>query len=116
MAWLWLVSPFVLIALIARDPVLRAGVAQHHRRCQVAGWSGAVAMCLGVAVVPGLLGTLLFLVGTPLCGLAVWLRGEDDDDDDDGGDPPPIDWGEFEGAFWGYVRSRGRRPRTPTAR
>jgi hypothetical protein len=40
-------------------------------------------MCLGAALTPSALGTVMFSVGTPLAGLAVWLH-EDDDDGDDG--------------------------------
>ena len=89
-------------------------VAVDDRRHTHAGVTGARPPPL-VIVVPGLLGTFLFILGTPLAGLAVWLRGDEDDGDDDGDDPPPVDWGEFEGAFWTYVRSR-RRPRTPAGR
>jgi hypothetical protein len=119
LGWLWLASPFVVIALISHDPELLALVCAHHGRCQVLGWTGAAIMLLGVALVPGPVGSVMFVIGTPLVGLAVWARG---DDGDDGGerppDVPPIDWGEFERSFWAYVRGRGGRsgrPRTPSA-
>jgi hypothetical protein len=122
--WLWLGSPFVVIALISHDRRLLRQVSVHHSGCLTAGWTGVVMMCLGVALMPSLLGTLMFWVGTPMAGLAVWLRRDGDDDGGGGGggggpDIPPIDWDEFERSFWAHVRRRGpssRRPRTPAAR
>jgi hypothetical protein len=118
LGWLWLVSPFIVIAVIAHDPELLALVSAHHRRCQLAGAAGAAIMLLGVMVVPGPFGTLMFVIGTPMAGLVVWTRR----DDGGGGeepppDVPPIDWDEFERSFWSHVRRRGgppRRPRTPS--
>jgi hypothetical protein len=107
--WLWLASPFVVIGLISHDPELLALVSEHHKRCRAIGWSGAAVMLLGVMLVPGPIGTIMFLIGTPAAGLAVWMRR---DDGGDGGNPPPdvppIDWGEFERSFWAHVRGRGR--------
>jgi hypothetical protein len=117
LGWLWLASPFALIGLISHDPHLLALVSKHHRRCQVIGWSGAAIMLLGVMLVSGAAGDLMFIIGTPLVGLAVWACG----DDGDGGEPsdvPPIDWDDFERSFWAHVRRRGgppRRPRAPSA-
>ncbi len=120
MGWLWLGSPFVVIAVIAHDRRLLRQVAVHNTECLAAGWTGLAMMCLGVALMPGVLGTLMFWVGTPLAGLAVWLR-RDGGGGGGGDDPdvPPIDWDEFERSFWADVRRRGRvprRPRTPSAR
>jgi hypothetical protein len=119
--WLWLGSPFVVIALISHDPRLLRQVALHHTGCLTAGWAGVAMMCVGVALMPNLLGAVMFWVGTPLAGLAVWLRRDDDDGGGGGGGPdiPPIDWDDFERSFWAHVRRRGsspRRPRTPSAR
>jgi hypothetical protein len=117
--WLWLGSPFVVIALISHDRRLLHQVTVHHSGCLTAGWTGVVMMCLGVALMPSLLGTLMFWVGTPVAGLAVWLRGDDGEGGENGPDVPPIDWDEFERSFWAHVRrgARGpRRPRTPSAR
>ncbi len=116
---MWLASPFVVIAVISHDRRLLRQIALHHTGCLMAGWTGVAMMCLGVALLPGLLGTLMYWVGTPLAGLAVWLR-RDDGGGGGGGEPdvPPIDWDEFERSFWAHVR-RGRtprRPRTPTSR
>jgi hypothetical protein len=111
--WLWLVSPFVVIGLIAQDARLQALVAEHYERCRAIGCAGAAAMLLGVVLVPGPVGVLMFVIGTPAVGLAVWRRG------DDGGDGPPdvapIDWDEFERLFWAHIRrNRPRgRPRIP---
>lgn len=120
LGWLWLASPFVLIAVITQDQRLRELVAQHYERCRAAGWAGAAMMMLGTMVVPGPLGRLMFWIGTPLVGLVVWLRpDEGDDGGEEGPDVPPVDWGEFERSFWAHVRRRGRppqRPRTPSAR
>lgn len=117
--WLWLISPFVVIGVILHDQRLRELVALHHRRCLVAGWAGVALMLLGVMVVAGALGSVMFVLGTPLAGLVVWTGPDDGDDGgDDGPDPPPVDWDEFERSFWAHVRRRGsrpRRPRTPTA-
>jgi hypothetical protein len=119
--WLWLGSPFVVIAVISHDRRLLALLAAHHSGCVAAGWTGVVMMCLGVATMPATLGSLMFWVGTPMAGLAVWLRRDDDGGGGGGDDPdvPPVDWDEFERSFWADVRRRGRRargPRTPSAR
>lgn len=117
--WLWLGSPFVVIAVISHDPRLLRQVAVHHTGCLALGWSGVGMMCLGVALMPNPLGSAMFWVGTPLAGLAVWLRRDDGGGGggDDDPDVPPIDWDEFERSFWAHVRGRGgRRPRTPAAR
>ena len=58
----------------------------------------------------------LFWVGTPLAGLAVWLRRDGGGGDNgDGPDVPPVDWDEFERSFRAHVRPSSR-PRTPSAR
>jgi hypothetical protein len=113
--WLWLVSPFVVIALISHDRRLLHQVTVHHSGCLIAGWSGVVMMCLGAALMPELLGTLMFWLGTPMAGLAVWLRRDDGGGGGGGDEPdvPPIDWDEFERSFWAHVRRRGRAPRGP---
>lgn len=120
LGWLWLGSPFVVIALISHDRRLLAQVAAHHTGCLAAGWTGVVMMCLGVALMPAPLGTAMFWLGTPLAGLAVWLR-RDDGDDGGGEDPdfPPVDWDEFERSVRAHTRRRDRpprRPRTPSGR
>jgi hypothetical protein len=114
LGWLWLGSPFVVIIVISSDRRLLAHVAAHHTRCVAAGWTGAAMMCLGVMIVPDPLGAAMFWVGTPLAGLAVWLR-RDGGDGGGGDDPdvPPVDWDEFERSFWAHVRRRGRPPRGP---
>jgi hypothetical protein len=119
LGWLWLVSPFAVIALISHDQRLLRLVALHHRRCLAAGWTGVIVMLLGATVVPGPVGSVMFCLGTPLAGLAVWLRRDGGDDGgEDGPDALPPDWDDFERAFWAYVRRRGsppRRPRAPSA-
>ena len=114
--WLWLASPFVLITVISHDHSLLARVAAHHTECMVIGWSGVAMMLLGVMVVPDPLGPVMFWIGTPLAGLAVWLR-RDGDDGGGGEDPdvPPVDWDEFERSFRAHVRRRGRTPHRPRA-
>jgi len=120
LGWLWLGSPFVVIALISHDRRLLAQVAAHHTGCLAAGWTGVVMMCLGVALMPAPLGTAMFWLGTPLAGLAVWLRRDDGDDGgEDDPDVPPVDWDDFERSFHAHVRRRDRppdRPRTPSGR
>ena len=119
LGWLWLASPFAVIGVISHDARLRAQVATHHTKCLTAGWCGVAMMVLGVTVLPGVLGAATFWIGTPLAGLAVWLR-RDDGGGGEGDDPdvPPVDWDEFERSFWAHVRRRGnpRRPRTPSTR
>ena len=120
LGWLWLGSPFVVIGLISHNQRLLGQVAAHHAGCVAAGWTGVVMMCLGVALMPAALGSVMFWVGTPMAGLAVWLRRDDDDGGGEGDDPdvPPVDWDAFERSFWAHVRRRGRPrgPRTPSAR
>jgi hypothetical protein len=120
LGWVWLLSPFVVIAVISHDPELLALVAAHHKRCRAVGWTGVAIMLLGVALIPSAVGSIMFLLGTPLAGLVVWVI-RDDGDDGDGSPPdmPPINWGEFERSFWAYVRGRNgrsRHPRIPSAR
>jgi hypothetical protein len=117
--WLWLASPFAVIGLISHDRGLLAVVSAHHIRCRAIGWSGVALMLLGVAVVPGWAGWMLYLIGTPLAGLVVWgLRDDGDGGWGPGPDVPPINWGDFERSFWAYVQRPGRssRPRVPSAR
>ena len=64
LGWLWLVSPFAVIALISHDPELLALVSAHHRRCRAVGWTGAAIMLLGVTLIPGPIGSLLFNAGS----------------------------------------------------
>jgi hypothetical protein len=122
LGWLWLASPFAVIGLIARDRGLLALISAHHGRCQAIGWTGTAMMLLGVAFIQGAFGTILFFLGTPLAGLAVWGlpgggdRGDDGADGNGGGDGgdggdgppglPPVDWDEFERSFWGHVHGR----------
>lgn len=116
LGWVWLSSPFALIALVSRNPSLQRLVASHYAHFLAAGWTGAVMMFVGAAVVPGPLGTAMFTVGTPLTGLVVFLRR--DDGDDGGGDEadgPPVDWNEFERSFWTHVRG-DRSPHRPPGR
>lgn len=118
LGWLWLATPFMLISVISHDARLLALVAKHNRRCRRVGWAGAATMLLGVMLVPGPVGALMFVLGTPVTGLVVWARGDDDDDGDDGPpDVPPIDWDEWERSL-GPDAGRGHspgRPRAPAA-
>ena len=121
LGWLWLASPFVLIAVISRDSNMRQLIASHHVRCRAIGSAGVAAMFVGVALLPDELGSMLFGVGTPLTGLLVWTRRDDGDDGGEEGRPNdlPPDWGEFERSFWAYVRGGKRSsgpPRTPARR
>lgn len=108
LVWVWLASPFVVIAVITHDPDLRRLVAIHYSRCQAAGVAGVAMMCLGAALTPSWPGTLLILLGAPLSGLVVWRRG---DDGEDGGeeppDVPPIDWDALERSLRAPARLRG---------
>ena len=114
LGWLWLISPFVVIAVIAHDPDLQRGVANHLAQARVAGCIGALMMFLGAVVVPGAFGATMFALGTPLVGLLAFIRRDDGDDGgEDGPDTPPVDWDEFERSFWGHVRHGGRSPRRP---
>lgn len=113
LAWLWLGTPFAVIALIARDEELRTLVAVHYTRCRAAGWTGAVMMCVGAVMMPHVLGTMMFIIGAPLSGLAVWLRDDGWDDGGESPDVPPFDWETFERSFWAHVRRQHRQPRRP---
>lgn len=116
LGWLWLASPFVLIAVISRDSNMRELVAVHTGRCRALGVAGVAAMFLGVALLPDEIGTMLFGIGTPLTGLLVWTRRDDGDDGgEEGPAEPPPDWGDFERSFWDYVRRRNRPPSRPQA-
>ena len=115
--WLWLGSPFVLIAVISRDSDMRGLIAAHHRRCRAIGWFGAAAMFLGAALLPGTFGSMLFGVGTPLVGLIVWTPRDDGAGGGEGGpDEVPPDWDGFERSFWAHVRRRDQPPSRPRAR
>ena len=114
LGWLWLVSPFVLIAVIAHDRELQRFVADNLFQARVAGCAGAVMMFLGAMVVPGAIGATMFALGTPLVGLLAFLRRDDPDDGgEDGPDEPPPDWDEFERSFRAHVHRRQRQPRRP---
>jgi hypothetical protein len=116
LGWLWLASPFALIAVISRDAQMRELVAVHSKRCRAIGWAGVVAMFLGVALLPDEPGSMLFGVGTPLSGLVVWTHRDERDDlgDAEPQDLPP-DWGEFERSFRAYADRRERPPSRPHA-
>jgi hypothetical protein len=102
--------------MISRDHRLVKLVALYHGRCLIAGWTGVMLMLLGAMIVAGSAGSVMFCLGTPLAGLAVWLRrGGGDDGGGEGPDIPPFDFDDFERAFWAYVRRRGSRPRSPRA-
>lgn len=120
LGWLWLATPFILIGVISHDRNMRELIAEHRWRCHAIGWAGVAAMYIGVAVLPGAAGTMLYGIGAPLSGLIVWTSR---DGRDDGGekhpDGIPPDWDDFERSFRDYVmrRSRGpRRPRAPASR
>jgi hypothetical protein len=115
LGWIWLGTPFVVIALISHDEQLRMLLNVYYTPCRAAGWTGAVMMCVGAVIMPQALGTVMFIVGTPLSGLAVWLRNDGGDDGGEGSDVPPVDWDAFERSFWAHVRSQRRRPRRPRA-
>jgi hypothetical protein len=117
--WLWLFSPFLVIGAIALEPRLLKLVGRHHTVCRRAGWCGLGMLLLAVCGVSGWIGQVMFLVGTPLVGLAVWRLP---DDRNDGGEDapavvPPFDWDDFERAFRAHVRTghRPQRPRSPSA-
>jgi hypothetical protein len=115
LGWLWLVSPFVLIAVIAHDRELQTAVAERLPQVRAVGAAGALMMFLGAMVVPGAVGATMYALGTPLVGLLVFLRRDErDEGGEDGPDEPPPDWDEFERSFWAHVRRR-RRPRSPSA-
>jgi hypothetical protein len=115
LGWLWLGTPFAVIALISHDEQLRRLVAVHYTRCRVAGWTGVVMMCVGAVIMPQVLGTMMFLIGAPLSGLAVWLRNDGWDDGGESSDVPPFDWDAFERSFWAHVWHQRRQPRRPRA-
>jgi hypothetical protein len=118
LGWLWLGTPFAVIGLISQNEQLRTLVAVHYTRCRAAGWTGVLMMCLGAVIMPDTLGTMMFFIGAPLSGLAVWLRNDGWDDGGESSDLPPFDWDAFERSFWAYVRGQRRhptRPRTPSA-
>lgn len=117
LGWLWLVSPFVLIAAISHDPGMRELVTAHYRRCRAIGWAGVTAMFLGTLLVPGMFGSMLFGIGTPLAGLIVWTHRDDGDDggEEGPGEVPP-NWDEFERSFSAYTRPSkppSNRPQAP---
>jgi hypothetical protein len=105
LGWLWLASPFALIALISRDQRLQRLVSSHYGRCRAAGLAGAAMMVLGAILIPTALGKVMFALGTPLTGLVVFLcRDDGDEGGQDEPDVPPVDWDEFERSFSDHVR------------
>jgi hypothetical protein len=118
LGWLWLISPFVLIAVIAHDRELQRFVADNLVQARVAGCLGALVMYLGAMVVPGAIGAAMYAFGTPVVGLLAFRLDDRDDGGEDAADEPPPDWDEFERSFWAHVRGRqrpSRRPRSPSA-
>ena len=115
LGWLWLASPFVLIAVISHDSNMRELISTYPKLCQAIGCGGAIAMLLGAALVPGMFGSMLFGLGTPLVGLLVWTPRDDDGGGGEDGEQPPAEWDDFEGAFWAYVRRNRRPPSRPHA-
>jgi hypothetical protein len=117
MGWLWLASPFVVIALVTRDRQLQLLVSSHYAQSRAAGLIGAALMVLGAVLVPTVLGKVMFAFGTPLTGLAVFrYRDDGERGGEDEPDVPPVDWDEFERSFWAHTRGRApRRPRAPSA-
>jgi hypothetical protein len=119
LGWMWLGTPFAVIALISHDERLRMLVNVYCTPCRAAGWTGAAMMCLGAVIMPEVLGTMMFIFGTPLSGLAVWLRNDGGDDGGESSDVPPFDWDAFERSFWAHVRRQRlqpHRPREPSVR
>lgn len=118
LGWLWLVSPFVLIAIIVHDRELQRAVASNLPQVRAAGSLGALMMFLGVMIVPDAIGATMYAIGTPLVGLLVFLRRDNrDDGGEEGPDEPPPDWDDFERAFRAHVlrrQTQPRRPRSPT--
>ena len=112
LGWLWLLSPFVLIGVISHDSNMRGLISAYPARCQAIGVCGAVAMIFGATLVPGMAGSMLFGVGTPLVGLLVWTPGDDGGGGGGDDEDPPPGWDDFERSFWVHVR-RSRRPRVP---
>jgi hypothetical protein len=114
LGWLWLISPFLVIALVSHDSELQRGVATHLTQARIAGSLGAVMMFLGASVVPGALGATMYALGTPATGLLAFIRRDDrDDGGEDPLDDPPVDWDEFERLFRNHVRRERRPPRRP---
>lgn len=117
LGWLWLVSPFLLIAVISHDRDLQRAIADNLGQARVAGGLGALMMCLGAGVVPGAIGATMYALGTPFVGLLAFIRRDDGDDgseDEPGG--PPVDWDELERSFRTQVRPPGPGgPRSPSA-
>jgi hypothetical protein len=114
LGWLWLGSPFVLIAVIAHDRELQKGIANNLGQARAAGCLGALTMVLGAVVASGALGATMYALGTPFVGLLAFTRRDDDDGGgEDGPEEPPRDWDDFERLFWAYVRRRQRQPRRP---
>lgn len=115
--WLWLASPFALIALISHDQRVQRLVSSHYAQCRVLGLSGAAMMVLGGILFATTLGKAMFVLGAPLTGLVVFLlRDDGDEGHEDEPDVPPVDWDEFERSFRAHVRGRSSRgPRVPSA-
>jgi hypothetical protein len=118
LGWLWLISPFALIALISHEPDLQRVVTDNLAQARAVGGIGTVMMFLGAVVVPGGFGATMFALGTPLVGLLAFIRrdGRDDGGEDEPDEPPP-DWDDFERSFRAHVRRQrpSRRPRSPSA-
>src|SRR5689334_17112578 len=85
-ALVWLVCLFVLMGLVAQHRGALALLMRVYPAGLAIGLAGALGMVLGVSVVGGHVGAILYFVGAPLCGLAAFSPRRRDDGDDGGGD------------------------------
>jgi hypothetical protein len=100
MAWV-VVTPFAVMAAVARSSGLRRCVERCYVAALLAGWAGFAIVAAGALVGDRGLGTVAIAVGAPLLGLCVWVRRAPDDGGEpapapEPGDPPDaIDWDRF---------------------
>ena len=120
LATIWLLSPFLIGALLGSSPRARDLAGRHYPALVTLGVVGIGLVLLGAFVLPKPHSLIALGVGGPLSGFSFWLKREggddddwDDDDDDPGPPPPGDDWKRIVDQFERHVDRWSPGPSSP---